>query len=282
MPLSSLRLHSLYCYPVKALGGVELTVAHLDKRGLENDRRWMLVDATGQFISQRNFPSLVHWQAAVAYEEGAKEAALVFTHRLRGDVFYISGIKSVRERIRVQVWDDIFSAAVVGEEVPTKALVSAMGLPDARLVYMDEAAVRPVDPRYAGSGDTVSFADGFPFLITNTASLADFSQRLGREVAMSRFRPNIVVESQSPWVEDQWQQLLIGGQPFRLPKPCARCQVVTINQQSGEQDKRILRGLAAFRKEGQKVLFGMNALWEGQGAAHIRVGDTVCVVASRP
>lgn len=270
-----MHIHALYYYPVKALAAIPLQTAPLGGRGFKDDRRWMFIDEAGHFISQRSHPHLSHWRAEVVND------ALHFKQQKSEQLYVVKQARQGAGRVAVTVWDDTFSALLLDDAVLGE-LFAAMSLPaSTRLAYMDEDSVRPIDPRYArlGEEERVSFADGYPYLITNTASLSDFSQRIGRQIAMLRFRPNIVIEGALPWAEDGWKRLVIGGQSFRLPKPCARCQVVTINPENGEKDLDVLASLASFRKEGHKVLFGMNAIWEGSGSARLAVGDTVQLLA---
>lgn len=262
------HIHSLHYYPVKALGGHAVTAHQLGKRGFKDDRRWMFIDQTGRFMSQRKHRTMVNWRASI---EGGKLSIVSLDGEQQ---FHVPAARTAIEQVEVTVWDDTFMADLIA--VPDlQELTEAMGIPGARLIYLGEESRRPIDPRYAKEGEEVSFADGYPYLITNTASLNDFSARVGEDLAMSRFRPNIVIATDIPWTEDNWKQLSISGQPFRIPKPCARCQVITIDQQTGEQRMELLAELAKFRKEGNKVLFGMNGIWEGDGVAILQVGDEV-------
>jgi len=273
--MSNYTVHSLHYYPIKSLAGHSVNSWELQPQGFKYDRRWMFVDQTHNFMSQRKNPQFVHWQAAV---EGGD---LVVTKRNDPTLsFRIEGFQTTvfGRRIGVSVWNDSFGAKLVKHRV-VKELTEAMEIPGALLVYLDKDIRRPIDPRYATANEYVSFADGYPYLITNLASLQDFSNRVGEELAMNRFRPNIVVKTEQPWEEDQWKNLTIADQPFRLPKPCSRCKVITINQETGESRFELLGKLAEFRKVGNKILFGMNAIWEGQSPAEIKVGDKVTVMA---
>lgn len=268
------RVHSLHYYPVKALAGHSPQDWTLEARGFKYDRRWMFVDAGGNFMSQRRYPQFVYWQASVLDQD-----LLIEDRRDPGIQFRIPGAaRSNRREIEVTLWDDTFMVAWVDEPIVT-ALTSAMGLSGARLVYLGQEHLRPLDSRYAQAGEFVSLADGFPYLICNTASLDDANDRMGEALEMSRFRPNIVLETTTPWAEDQWTALQIGNARFRTPKPCARCRVITIDQQTGEQRIELLGELSRFRKVGGKTMFGVNGVWEG-GAAEIRVGDAVARVES--
>lgn len=266
--MNDYRIHSLHYYPVKALGGQTVQQHTLEARGFKDDRRWMFIDEHGRFLSQRNNRSMVHWQAAVAGDD------LVITALDGQQSFIIPQARTSAEKVTVTVWDDTFQADLI-EVTKLTELTSAMNISGARLVYLGDSSHRPIDPRYAKAGEEVSFADGYPYLITTTASLADFSKRVGEELAMSRFRPNIVIETDEPWLEDNWHNLTIDGQPFRIPKPCARCQVITIDQATGVQRMELLAELAKFRKVGNKVMFGINGVWEGGQSSTLRTGNSV-------
>ncbi|WP_116124200.1 MOSC domain-containing protein [Lewinella sp. IMCC34183] len=264
-----MEVAALYRYPVKSLGGESVHQLVPRERGFRDDRRWMLVDADGTFISQRTHPELAQFSAELREAEGLRirsvsDGAVVWeTQEARPE----GG-----QEMQVTVWDDTFAARLV----PTPAeLGERLGLPrSTRLVYMSERGNRPVDPRYARQAERVSFADGYPYLIATTASLADLADRLGRPVEMLRFRPNLVVAGAGAYAEDTWDTLHVGAHTFYLPKPCARCIMVTQHPRTGERDPSILAGLAAYRKRGNKVLFGVNALWAG-GAGAIACGDSV-------
>ena len=132
------------------------------------------------------------------------------------------------------------------------------------------------DPRFVNSDIQVSFADGFPFLIISQASLDDLNSRLDSPVEMNRFRPNIVVSGSKPFEEDTWKEIQIGECRFQIVKPCARCEITTINQQTAERGKEPLRTLATYRRDGNKVLFGQNMVALNTGK--ISVGDAVKIL----
>lgn len=264
-----MKIHSLHYYPVKALAGHSPQSWTLEPRGFRHDRRWMFVDEAGNFMSQRKNPAFVHWQASVEEED------LVISHRTDVNKTYriSQAMRSDRPQVTVTLWDDTFTAGWIDDPI-VKQLIAEMNIGSARLVYMSEENRRLIDPRYGKATETVSLADGYPYLITNTASLEDANERMKESLQMSRFRPNIVLSSTTPWAEDDWQKLSIGTTTFRLPKPCARCRVITIDQETGEQRIELLGALSRFRKVDQKILFGVNAIWES-GDPEIRVGDVV-------
>jgi uncharacterized protein YcbX len=147
----------------------------------------------------------------------------------------------------------------------------------AELVYMPDGESRNVDPDYAKKGEKVSFADGFPFLLTTEESLADLNGRLMDGVPMDRFRPNIVVRGAPPWAEDAWTHMSIDHVVFHFAKPCARCSVIKIDQSTGEPGKDPLATLAKFRARSNKVYFGWNLLAQGESDVH--VGTRVTLLA---
>jgi len=249
----------------------QLEAAKVEQRGLAHDRRWLLVDASGRFISQREHARLALMEVDVT------ASGL----RVQGPDVSPLSIKrpsSALPRRTVQIWDDTMEAVLADPEA--HAWFSEVLGADCQLVYMDAAAVRPVDAAYAvRPSNEVSFADGYPVLLTTEASLADLNARLDTPVPMNRFRPNLVVADCAPFEEDTWQQIRIGEVLFHGVKPCARCVVTTIDQASGVAGKEPLRTLATFRKQGSKVYFGQNLIPDAPGT--IRVGDTVEVVTRR-
>jgi uncharacterized protein len=265
-----MQVKELWIYPVKSLAGQSLPAATLAPRGFVDDRRWMLIDETGRFISQREHAHLAHWQAGVVGDD------LFLENKSTGAHLVIPAARANDgPPVQVVVWDDTFLARLVTSVSPA-ILSEALGL-SCRLVYLSEDSHRPVDPRYAKPGEEVSFADGYPYLFTNTASLDLLNQRFGATLSMNRFRANVVVESPLPFEEDEWTQVDIGPATFRMTKPCARCVVVTIDPTTAEKDPNVFAALAAFRTQDRKVLFGVNACWAGQGHPVVRVGEVLVV-----
>ncbi|THH41298.1 MOSC domain-containing protein [Neolewinella litorea] len=269
-----MKVVALYRYPIKSLGGQSVAALEPRERGFTGDRRWMLIDTHGRFVSQREYPQLARFTAEILPDNG-------LGIRERSSAEWMWKTQEAQPtgapQIMVTVWDDTFTATLV--ETPAD-FGDRLGLSGVRLVYMDADSRRPVDQRYAGPDETVSFADGFPYLIASTGSLAELGRRYGEALDMLRFRPNVVVNSSEAFAEDNWASLSIGDHKFDLPKPCARCIMVTNEPTTGDRDPRVLASLAAFRKRGNKVLFGENALWRG-GVGPVRLGDTVTVTARR-
>ena len=264
-----LTLRALQLYPIKAIAGITLDVAAVELRGLRGDRCWLLVDADGRFLSQRELPAL-----------GAIEAAL----QPGGLMVTAAGMPPLAlsqptgvDRIAVTVWSDTVQA-LLAEPAANQWFSTLLGQA-VRAVFMDAAATRPLDPACSLAGDEVSFADGFPLLIANESSLADLNARIGEPLAMARFRPNLVINGAEPWAEDGWRRLRIGAIEMDLVKPCSRCQVTTLDPSSGvpHPHQEPLRTLARFRKQNGKVMFGVNAIARGTG--ELRCGQPVEVLA---
>jgi len=269
--MTSVTVHALFCYPIKSLGGVRLEEAHAEGRGLRHDRRWMLVDERGEFMSQRRHPRMT--LASVAIGEAALAVKAPGGATLR--VPFAAGEGPAR---RVRVWRDEVEAVDEGDEAA--AFFAGVTRAPCRLVRMAPSARRRVDPEYAAPDDVVSFADAFPFLFLSTASIDALNAKLAVPVDVRRFRPNVLVTGCAPFEEDRWARVRVGGVPFRLVKPCARCQIVTVDPDTAAGGKQPLATLATFRtgegKRRNKVLFGQNALADGEGT--LRIGDRVEVL----
>lgn len=259
-----MRLSELWIYPVKSARGLSLTEAEVGDRGLAGDRRFMIVDEHGRFLTQRTLPRMCLLSTAI---EGD-------TLRLFGAGVAISVPVRPRAGIarRVEVWGDFVDAWSLGPEAAAQ-LSRFLGV-TCELIYMPDETERAVDPDYAPRGQIVGFADAFPFLLTTTASLAELARR-GAPVEMVRFRPNLVVGGAEPFAEDGWQTLRIGEVTFQLVKPCARCAIPNVDPESGEVGTEPTRTLATFRKREGKILFGQNAIALSRG--RLRVGDPVTV-----
>jgi hypothetical protein len=256
-------ISALYVYPIKACRGVRVGQCRVVERGLEVDRRWMIVDQSGMFVTQREVPRLA--LVKTAFESGALSVTAPALNPLILPLEHELGTER-----NVQIWDDE-SVAVV--HVEGSAWFSRfLGAP-CELVYMPERARRVVNPKRARPGDMVSFADGYPFLLISEASLADLNRRLDTPVPMERFRPNIVVSGTAPFAEDDYAEITLGEIAFRGVKRCDRCPVTTIDLETGEFGQEPLRTLATFRLRDSRVWFGMNLIHDTRGTLH--VGDRV-------
>lgn len=266
MPL----LTKIFIYPIKSLGGIALSESELTRQGLKYDRRWMLVDPAGMFLTQRSNSKMALLQPRIQSEHLIVEDRSVpgsFTS------FPLNLDKDHAPTIWTKVWDDECETMPVSAEAD-QWFSEALQTP-CRLVYMPESTHRQVDLNYAQPTDITSFSDGFPYLIASESSLQDLNSRLGTPVGMERFRPNLVVSGALPWDEDNWKTFALGSAQFYSTKPCGRCQVITIDPQTATIGKEPLQTLATFRRQGNKVLFGLNACWDFQHAsvAIVKLGD---------
>lgn len=266
-----MRLAAITRYPIKSCRGIDLERARVGRRGIEDDRRWMIVDRAGRFVSQREDARLA--RIDVALEGGRITLAAPGTAPIEMPARLASG-----ERVPVRVWSSDVEALV---HPGASAWLSAHLGQDLRVVYMPDDVRRAVDPAYAQEGDIVSFADGYPLLLATRESLADLEARAGTTFEMRRFRPSVVVEGAAPWAEDGWSRLRIGAITFRAPKPCDRCVITTIDPATGVAGREPLRTLSTFRRSGEKVLFAVNLIPEldDHEAVEIAVGEPVEIVS---
>lgn len=251
------HVSELWRYPVKSLAGERLQTQAVEPRGLAHDRRWMLVDAGGRFLTQREIPAMARLRARVIDDALVLDAPDGTTRRVP-----VAGGKG--ELCRVQVWQDRCEAERVDARVDAW-LAEHLGRPCQLVRLRDDPAQRRPDPHYAAADDQVSFADGFPLLLLSQGSLDGLNARLDAPLTMRRFRPNLVVEGVPAHAEDGWQRIRIGGLGIRIVKPCARCAITTLDPLTGERGAEPLRTLAGYRQVGQQVMFGQNAIPDGPG-----------------
>jgi len=274
-----MRVAALNIYPIKGTRAASLERAHLQPRGFEGDRRWVVVDATGKFITQRSHQRL----ATVAARPAAN--GLVLT--APGMENLLVATPSGRERLDIVVWADQVNAALADSQA--HAWFSALFGERLMLAHLDEKADRKKTGIWVAEPIPLSFADAFPVLVATTGSLvalnAEVAARGGAAIPMTRFRPNLVVECDEPWREDFWKVLRVGQVELELMKPSDRCIVTTTDQTTGERmGEEPLKSLARLRMSGDRringVLFGWNAAPKTLG--EIAVGDEVQVLEARP
>ncbi|AOY87901.1 MOSC domain-containing protein [Marinobacter salinus] len=258
-----MNVQSLWIYPVKSLAGIAVEHFELDNFGPSGDRRWMIIDEESRFVTQRQNPELAKVGTKIV-DEGVEVD-------IPGEGRFV--LRASGRALRVQVWRD-WVQAFIGEADANEALSRYCGS-RFQFVYMPESSFRPVDAARVQDRRRVSFADGFPLLIVNRASLDELNERLSSPVEMRRFRPNIVVDGVRPWAEDQWREMIIGEMRFSLVKPCSRCVMTTVDPDTGIKDDSVqpLRTLSGYRRTEDGVIFGMNAIHESFGV--ISIGDPV-------
>lgn len=292
-----MNISEINIYPIKSLKGISLQNSVVEKRGLRFDRRWMLTDPDGMFFTQRDVPKM----AAVTVE--VLGGSLRVSAESYGSI-EIPFEPDRGERETVTVWD----STLIGETYvgAMNEWFSEVLSKRCKLVRMPDNGTRHVNELFDEGEDTVSFADGYPLLLIGEGSLAEVNERLhdiyhGEEygeklpLPMNRFRPNIVVRGSDPFEEDGWAKIRVGEAIFRVPKPCARCVITTIDQAKGASDgKEPLKTIASFRmakdvfpdtfeKLGQSataVLFGENLIPDNPGAS-VKLGDEIEVLERR-
>jgi uncharacterized protein YcbX len=272
MYLSALNLH-----PVKSLRGYPAQSIEVDDLGAIGDRRFLVVDAAGAFLTQRTFARMATVSALI------DRSSLILRVAGSPDLVVRRGPDANAPLRSVKVWNtDNLQTEDCGD--PAAAwLTSALGV-DCRLVRAGPAFHRQVLKPLARPGEMVSFADACPFLATSEASLEDLNDRIlengGSPVTMDRFRTNLVFTGCAPYAEDTWKRFRVGEVVFRALGPSARCIVTTTDQQTGERGVEPLRTLATFRRDPVNttcVNFGQNLVNESKTGV-IRVGDPVEVL----
>jgi len=269
-----LTISTLYIYPIKSLGGIRVNTATLTDRGFEHDRRWMLVDHDNRFLTQREFPQMTLLQTQL------HEDSLSISQKHTGNYIQIP-FQPAGDTCTVTVWEDTCQGRFVSPQAD-QWFSDQLSLP-CRLVYMPEATQRKVDPNYAHSEEITSFSDGFPLLMIGQASLDDLNSRLPEPLTMERFRPNIVFTGGTPFQEDEMAAFTIAGIRFFGVKPCARCVITTVDLMTGEKGKEPLKTLSGYRRQGNKIFFGQNLLFDKiSHTGVISVGDTLTLLQKQP
>lgn len=260
-----MRVSEIFTYPVKGCRRVAHDEAVVEPWGLAGDRRWLVVDPEGIAITQRDV-------ATLALVRAMPEAGGL---RLSYPDGRAVGVPALRPSpvLKGTVWGATVAVTPAGEQADAW-LTEVLGT-EARLVWLDDPTRRAVDPDFGHAGDRVSFADGYPILLTNTASLEQLNDWMDAPLPMTRFRPNVVIETDRPFVEDEWtgRTIQIGQITFRVARPCDRCIVTTTDQETGMRGREPLHTLAKYRNVNQGLMFGTNLIPDGTGV--IRVGDEV-------
>lgn len=264
-----MQLTDLYLYPLKSCAPLPVDAAAVEPRGLAGDRRWMLVDPDNRFITGRQFPRITLIQA---------------TPNAAGLALSAPGMAPMQAAApqhdadaMVEIWNEPVPAAVASDEAAAW-LGRFLGTP-ARLVYMGDSVRRPVDPDCSREGDIVSFADSCPLMLIGRASLESLNSRLEAPVGMTRFRPNVVVDTQDAHAEDAWSRIAIGEVEFDVAKACTRCNFVNIDPAIGEKSRNgePLKTLTGYRRFDDGVRFGRHLI--PRSAGMLRRGDPVRVLS---
>ena len=263
-----ITVSNLIYYPIKACRGVEVETSCVERMGLEHDRRMMVVTPQGEFLTQREYPRL----------------ALV-TPNLSDGTLQLSapnydsiqlGLQTLGTPWPVNVWKSTGVHAIDQGEEAAAWFSDWLGTP-VRLVHFAEGYRRRINEDYAvNPDDHTGFADGYPILLTSEEGLQDLNSRLESPIPMNRFRPNLVVKGCEPFAEDTWNRIRIGNVELAVVKPCARCEVTTIDKDTLERSKEPLKTLGKYRKQKLGAIFGQNVIHLNEG--RIRLGMDVEVL----
>lgn len=254
---------------------MSVDTALVDDFGICNDRRFMLVNDDGEFITQRTHPELSKLGASLTLSPNNSIVSLaIFSDDIGVLNFDIKEFgSSANSHSKVVIWNDSVAAAILKNK-HTECLSKFLNV-NVRLAYMPDTSFRQVDRQYFSENQRVSFADGYPLLLTSNVSLADLNSRLVKSIPMTNFRPNIVISGDiSAFAEDDWERITIGDITFELVKPCSRCVITTICHDGVKSDdKEPLKTLSKYRKNDFGICFGQNLVHLSQG--EIRKGDLV-------
>jgi len=249
--MAPLTLSEIWIYPIKSLGGIRLPSATVMPKGLQYDRRWMLIDETGMFITQRIHSRMAFFKLSFTESQ--------FTITFKDDTISLPVQAPVSKNpVGAGIWDDSVEVfEVLGDY--SQWFSQRLEI-NCRLVYFPEENKRLVDEKFRLKEDQVNLADGYPFLIIGQQSLDDLNSRLKNPVPMNRFRPNFVFTGGEPYEEDHWKDFKIGKTIFTGVKPCSRCVLTTVNQETAERGSEPLATLATYRKINNKINFGQNLI----------------------
>lgn len=267
MQKEGIRVASLWIYPVKGMAGIEVTESFVLHKGLQYDRRWMLINENNRFISQRDLPALALCKIELCNT--------YFTVSYNNEQIEVPLEDSGRE-LTAAIWNDLVSV----QELPSalnKTISNWFG-EKLRLVSFAESGSRKIDTAYTAGEGTTSLSDGYPILLIGQASLDLLNKKLETPIPMNRFRPNIVASGLDAFEEDSLGEFLVGTTKMKAVKPCARCTVTTINQETGVAGAEPLKTLATFRKHNNNVHFGMNVIPIETGK--INMGDFITTIKS--
>jgi len=252
-------LTEINIYPLKSAAGISLDRCQLDARGLRHDRRWMLVDSDGHFLTQRKLPRMALIHTALSENELILSCA--------GTEPLVVPLHGVGETRQVRIWNDDCEAIRCGDAAAS--WFSRLLQSDCELVQIADSEQRQVDPQYAQADDEVGFADGFPLLLIGQGTLDGLNGRLSSPVEMRRFRPNLVVSGAPAHAEDQWRGITLGDIHFRVVKACSRCVIPSVDPDTGVRGTEPLKTLATYRRWDNKIWFGQNLIADSAGELHL-------------
>ncbi|MEL7005124.1 MAG: MOSC N-terminal beta barrel domain-containing protein [Bacteroidota bacterium] len=256
-----MRLKEIIIYPIKSLGGIHLKSNNLEQKGLQNDRRWMLVDKNNRFLTIRQYPKFLFFSLSIndtgfniSYESDHLEIP-----------FKLEGVTE-----KAVVWDDEVEV-VIGDKKWNDWFSKHLGI-ECKLVYLPDTSPRLTKKKWSKNEGNVSLADGYPILVAGEESLKELNGKLDQSITMARFRPNLVFDGGKPYEEYVWKNFTIGNVQFEGLKPCTRCVVTTYDEQTGEKGIEPLKTLNQ-QKIDNKMVFGQHVI--AIDYLEIKVGDEI-------
>jgi uncharacterized protein YcbX len=269
--MENFKISEINIYPIKSLGGISLQQSKVEKRGLQYDRRWLLVDKENIFITQREINELCLFKINFS-----NDGFVISNAKAANDFMIPFGIDA-GEKSEVTIWDDNCEALHFSDEADR--WFSDIIDYDCKLVYMPDTTQREANKDFAIADDIVSFADGYPILIIGESALENYNNVSGNNFKMNRFRPNLVFTGGSAHLEDTWRKFNINGTDYYGVKTCGRCVITTIEQETAVSGKEPLKTLAEYRTINNSIKFGMNVI---PGPLHeksvIKIGDEINIL----
>jgi len=253
----------IYIYPIKSLAGINCKQAFAEEMGFENDRRWMLINAENLHITQREHPILSQFYPQIS------DGKISITFKDLKHEF--SANEHLDQPIDTKVWEDKSEVVEVNKST-SKWFSEQLGF-ECKLVKIIKSGDRKHESSRLKETFNVSLADGYPYLLVGTKSLDFLNEKLEDKITILRFRPNIVISSEVPHEEDNFDTFKIGEVDFKNVKPCGRCIMVNNDPQKGIIKKEPLKTLSKYRKVDNSVFFGTNIVSLNSGL--IKVGDEI-------
>ena len=255
------ELSEIIVYPIKSASEISLKNSFLEQRGLTHDRRWMVVDKSARFITQRTSPKMALLKTKI-FDNTLRLSAPGMSE-LKLPLFKTEGIPKM-----VEIWGERYEALLADKQ--SESWISEFLGEKCNFVFMPDHSNRQVDPDFASERNQVAFSDGFPLLLISESSLFDLNRRVPEEITMKRFRPNLGVKNTAPYQEDNWEAIRIGDCELQIVKPCSRCVLTTVDPETGEfSGREPLKTLAKYREFNGKVLFGQNLIPRSSGKLEV-------------
>lgn len=259
-----MKIKSIHIYPIKSCGGIELNECQVTEKGLQYDRRWVIIDEDSKAITQRTTPILANFFIKIIGEEFQ-----VFDKN-GNFIFAIPLEINTGKLLKVKIWDDVVECLHYSEIID-KTLTDILGQ-KVRIVFQPDHSFRAIDINYRNDeSDQNSLSDAYPILIISQASLDDLNAKCPEHIEMKRFRPNIVVTNTKPFEEDEFGELKFGDVILKSVKLCARCKLTTLNPEHLKYGKEPLKTLSNFRTINSKIMFGQNAIIIKKGSLYINL-----------